>query len=125
MTGGHAEIEDENMLFIYGNSYDVVLTNPAFQDTVEKISFEFLFIEFIIETSIMNTLKKFKYICNYLGSSKYLTSRRPTSCLCSKSPSSKAYPPSKLSIYSLRETPFTAAPFSRSSSSTGSRQSYK
>jgi hypothetical protein len=34
ITGGHAEIEDETILFIYGNSYDVVLTNQNFQETV-------------------------------------------------------------------------------------------
>jgi leucine-rich repeat-containing protein 49 len=34
ITGGHAEIEDETILFIYGNSYDVVLTNLNFQETV-------------------------------------------------------------------------------------------
>ena len=39
ITGGHAEIEDESILFIYGNSYDVVLSNLNFQETVEKIRF--------------------------------------------------------------------------------------
>jgi leucine-rich repeat-containing protein 49 len=34
ITGGHAEIEDETILFIYGNSYDVVLANQNFQETV-------------------------------------------------------------------------------------------
>lgn len=34
ITGGHAEIEDESILFIYGNSYDVVLNNQTFQESV-------------------------------------------------------------------------------------------
>ena len=47
-------------MFIYGNSYDVVLTNPTFQESVEKIRFEYVFIEFLIESNILNILKKFK-----------------------------------------------------------------
>ena len=47
-------------MFIYGNSYDVVLTNQSFQETVEKIRFEYIFIEFLIEQNILSTLKKFK-----------------------------------------------------------------
>ncbi len=39
ITGGHAEIEDESILFIFGNSYDVVLNNAGFQEEVEKIRF--------------------------------------------------------------------------------------
>lgn len=70
ITGGHAEIEDETILFIYGNSYDVVLTNQSFQETVEKIRFEYIFIEFLIEQNILSTLKKFKYAPPYVGSSR-------------------------------------------------------
>lgn len=60
ITGGHAEIEDESILFIYGNSYDVVLNNQTFQDTVEKIRFEYIFFEFLIENNILQMIKKFK-----------------------------------------------------------------
>lgn len=60
ITGGHAEIEDESILFIYGNSYEVVLSDANFQETVEKIRFEYVFIEFIIEQNMLNTLKKFR-----------------------------------------------------------------
>lgn len=60
ITGGHAEIEDETILFIYGNSYDVVLANASFQESVEKIHFEYVFIEFLIEANVLGTLKKFK-----------------------------------------------------------------
>jgi hypothetical protein len=31
VMGGHAEIEDESILFIYGNSYEVVLADTNFQ----------------------------------------------------------------------------------------------
>ena len=30
VEGGHAEIEDETTLFIYGNAYEIVLSNPMF-----------------------------------------------------------------------------------------------
>ena len=38
----------------------MVLSNQTFQETVEKIRFEFVFIEFIIEQNVLNTLKKFR-----------------------------------------------------------------
>ena len=30
VEGGHAEIEDDSLLFIYGNAYEIVLSNPTF-----------------------------------------------------------------------------------------------
>jgi hypothetical protein len=30
VEGGHAEIEDDTILFIYGNAYEIVLSNPTF-----------------------------------------------------------------------------------------------
>ena len=30
VEGGHAEIEDDTILFIYGNAYEIVLNNAAF-----------------------------------------------------------------------------------------------
>lgn len=30
VEGGHAEIEDDSILFIYGNAYEIVLNNPTF-----------------------------------------------------------------------------------------------
>ena len=38
VQSGHAEIEGDNKLFIYGNALEV-LNNPDFQKTVEQISF--------------------------------------------------------------------------------------
>lgn len=37
VEGGHAEIEDETVLSIYGNAYEIVLGNPNFQELIEKI----------------------------------------------------------------------------------------
>jgi hypothetical protein len=30
VEGGHAEIEDDSILFIFGNAYEIVLSNPTF-----------------------------------------------------------------------------------------------
>jgi hypothetical protein len=30
VQGGHAEIEDESILFIFGNAYEIVLENKTF-----------------------------------------------------------------------------------------------
>ena len=32
-----SEIEDETVLSIYGNAYEIVLANPIFQESIEKI----------------------------------------------------------------------------------------
>ena len=37
IEGGHAEIEDETVLSIYGNAYEIVLGDPNFQESIEKI----------------------------------------------------------------------------------------
>lgn len=39
VEGGHAEIEDDTILFIYGNAYEIVLNNKTFQEQIEKIQF--------------------------------------------------------------------------------------
>lgn len=38
----------------------MVLGNASFQESVEKIRFEYVFIEFLIEANVLATLKKFK-----------------------------------------------------------------
>lgn len=60
VEGGHAEIEDDISLFIYGNAYEIVLGNEQFQDVIERIQFQYIVFDFIIETSTLNTLKSFK-----------------------------------------------------------------
>jgi leucine-rich repeat-containing protein 49 len=37
IEGGHAEIEDDSILFIFGNAYEIVLSNLTFQESIEKI----------------------------------------------------------------------------------------
>jgi leucine-rich repeat-containing protein 49 len=39
VQSGHAEIEGDSLLFVYGNALEV-LNNEAFQNTVEQISFQ-------------------------------------------------------------------------------------
>ena len=37
MEGGHAEIESNNILYLYGNSYEIVLKNKQYQENVETV----------------------------------------------------------------------------------------
>jgi len=38
LEGGHAEMENNNILFLYGNAFEVMLPNQSFQDTVEEVN---------------------------------------------------------------------------------------
>jgi len=38
----------------------VVLNNQTFQESVEKIRFEYIYFEFLIEPNILQMIKKFK-----------------------------------------------------------------
>ena len=58
VQSGHAEIEGDSMLFIYGNAMEV-LTNPDFQKTVQQICFQYMRFDNIVSHSNMNKLKKF------------------------------------------------------------------
>lgn len=58
VQSGHAEIEGDNKLFIYGNALEV-LNNPDFQKTVEQISFQYVRFDNIIGPSNINKLKRF------------------------------------------------------------------
>ena len=58
VQSGHAEIEGDNKLFIYGNALEV-LNNTDFQKTVEQISFQFVRFDNIISPSNIVKLKRF------------------------------------------------------------------
>ena len=58
VQSGHAEIEGDNKLFIYGNALEV-LNNPDFQKTVEQISFQYVRFDNIIGPSNISKLKRF------------------------------------------------------------------
>lgn len=59
VQSGHAEIEGDNKLFIYGNALEV-LNNPDFQKTVEQISFQYVRFDNIISPSSIAKLKRFQ-----------------------------------------------------------------
>ena len=58
VQSGHAEIEGDQLLFIYGNALEV-LTNVDFQKTVVQISFQYVRFDSIISPSNISKLKRF------------------------------------------------------------------
>jgi hypothetical protein len=58
VQSGHAEIEGDQLLFIYGNALEV-LNNPDFQKTVSQISFQYVRFDNIISPSNISKLKRF------------------------------------------------------------------
>ena len=58
VQSGHAEIEGDTMLFIYGNALEV-LNNAEFQKSVEQISFQYVRFDNIVSHSNLSKLKRF------------------------------------------------------------------
>lgn len=58
VQSGHAEIEGDNKLFIYGNALEV-LNNTDFQKTVEQISFQYVRFDNIISPTNISKLRRF------------------------------------------------------------------
>lgn len=58
VQSGHAEIEGDNKLYIYGNALEV-LNNTEFQKTVEHISFQFVRFDNIISPTSITKMRKF------------------------------------------------------------------
>lgn len=58
VQSGHAEIEGDNKLFIYGNALEV-LNNTDFQKTVEQISFQYVRFDNIISPTNITKLRRF------------------------------------------------------------------
>jgi hypothetical protein len=59
VQSGHAEIEDDTILFIYGNALEV-LGESEFQKTVKQINFQYVFFDNIIDSSNLANLCKFQ-----------------------------------------------------------------
>ncbi len=74
VQGGHAEIEDESILFIFGNAYEIVLENKTFQETIEKIQFQNILFDFLIESKILLMLKEFKKLREIVFKDNYISS---------------------------------------------------
>ena len=58
VQSGHAEIEGDQLLFIYGNALEV-LNNVEFQKTVVQFSFQYVRFDNIISPSNIAKLKRF------------------------------------------------------------------
>jgi len=60
LEGGHAEMENNTILYLYGNAFEVMLPNPSFQNTVEEIHFEYVIFDLLVQTKFINHLKQYK-----------------------------------------------------------------
>jgi leucine-rich repeat-containing protein 49 len=58
VQSGHAEIEGETNLFIYGNAVEVI-TKPEFQESVTFLHFQFVRFDIITQNSSLQKLRKF------------------------------------------------------------------
>jgi leucine-rich repeat-containing protein 49 len=60
LEGGHAEMESNTILYLYGNSYEIVLQNKQFQENVDTIYLEYVLYDMIIQSKYLAILKQFK-----------------------------------------------------------------
>ncbi|CAD8068176.1 unnamed protein product [Paramecium sonneborni] len=73
VEGGHAEVEDDVFLLIYGTASAMVLPTQNFNQIIEKIHFQYVFFDSIIDTqlSILKDYSKLKELVlkdNYINS---------------------------------------------------------
>lgn len=73
VQSGHAEIEGDTMLFIYGNALEV-LNNADFQKNVQQISFQFVRFDGIVDHNNIGKLKKFQNLSKLTFSHNFLHS---------------------------------------------------
>jgi leucine-rich repeat-containing protein 49 len=73
IQSGHAEIEGDTILFIYGNALEV-LSKVEFQRTVEQINFQYVLFDNIVSSSNLAKLCKFQKLSRLVFSYNYLNS---------------------------------------------------
>jgi leucine-rich repeat-containing protein 49 len=73
VQSGHAEIEGDSSLFIYGNALEVI-TKPEFQDTVSDVFFQYLRFDYIVQNTVILKLKKFTNLTKLVFSDNNLHS---------------------------------------------------
>jgi len=73
IQSGHAEIEGDTILFIYGNALEV-LSKPEFQRSVEQINFQYVLFDNIVSSSNLAKLHKFQKLSRLIFSYNYLNS---------------------------------------------------
>lgn len=59
VQSGHAEIEGDSSLFIYGNALEVI-TKPDFQESVSNIFCQYLRFDYIVQNSALGRFRKFQ-----------------------------------------------------------------
>ena len=60
---GHIEIEDKNVLYLYGNCLKV-LAQKNYQDEIKTLCFSFFCYDFIMSKKILEYIKNFKFLVN-------------------------------------------------------------
>ncbi|CAD8113665.1 unnamed protein product [Paramecium sonneborni] len=79
LEGGHAEVEDDIFLFIYGTAAGMVLPKQNFNQIIEKIHFQYMFFDSLIDqqfsvikqfTRLKEIILKDNYIYNLLQLAK-------------------------------------------------------
>ena len=73
VQSGHAEIEGDSNLFVYGNALEVI-GKAEFQESVTKIFFQYIRFDYIVQNHILQKLKKFQHLTNFTISDNNLHS---------------------------------------------------
>lgn len=73
VQSGHAEIEGDSLLFIYGNALEI-LANSEFQGTVEQIFFQYVRFDLIVQHGCISKLKKFSKLKKLIFSDNNINS---------------------------------------------------
>lgn len=73
VQSGHAEIEGDTLLFIFGNALEV-LNNQDFQKTVEEITLQYVRFDSIVDHTNIGKLKKFGNLSRLKFSHNFLHS---------------------------------------------------
>ena len=73
VQSGHAEIEGDTTLFVYGNALEVI-TKQEFQDSINKILVQYIRFDYLVQNNIILKLKKFQQLTKMVFSDNNLNS---------------------------------------------------
>ena len=73
VQSGHAEIEEDSNLYIYGNALEVI-SNSEFQVTVSQIFFQFTKFDMVSQNTLVSKLKRFQHLTKIVFSDNNLHS---------------------------------------------------
>ncbi|EAR96345.2 hypothetical protein TTHERM_00189140 (macronuclear) [Tetrahymena thermophila SB210] len=76
IEGGHAEIEEDGTysLYVYGNAYEIVLSNPLFQENIERIQLQYILFDNLVENNVLSQIKNFKKLKEIILKDNHITS---------------------------------------------------